>query len=222
MRSVEMNCSRSAFRFCLKGGGRDVSCGGSSDVEHVDVDDARPGGPVDVEEGTGGGGSGGAILSLLDGEWLVEGTRAMDLVVDLAHRVGGGGPRALEGVATGVLRVGGDGAREALDVSGWVVFRISLVGGHGDERGVSGPHSNVDVNSLDPHVKEGVGWKVGDANRGLGGGDASGNSASLDRVIDSVEVERVGGRVGPFGADVDDVSEASVGEANWGRGLWVR
>jgi len=63
----------------------------------------------------------------------------------------------------------------------------------------------VSIKSLNPGIIKGLREKIGDLNRNLRGSDNIDGGRSLSGIVESVISEFVSRRIGPFGADVDDV-----------------
>jgi len=74
---------------------------------------------------------------------------------------------------------------------------------------------------LNPGVIKGLRKKIGDLNRNLRGSDNIDGGRSLSGIVESVITEFVSGRIGPFGADVDDVVLAKVVKIDGSGGLRI-
>jgi len=169
-----------------------VSGRGATSVVKAGPDGARARVTVDGEEGGSVRSGGGSVDASLDGGGLQVVREAVNLEVDLSHSGESGGPCASGRHSSQVLSsVGVDSLRasESGDVQGGVVLGVSGVGEHGHERGVGGPHSNGNIDSLNPEVKEGIGGETGNVEIVSRGGDSGLDQGALNLVVQAVKVE---------------------------------
>jgi len=191
-----------------------VTSGGSSLIVKSGIEVAGGVVTVDGEKDRGLSSLGSPEL-LADKEGLAGGGNAVSLEVDVDDGVGGGGPRASDGNASGG-GVDSLGAGESLDVAGGVSLGILGGGGVGQGGRVGGIHSVGKVSSGNSDAVDGV-WQEVDDFQALVVGSVDGGGGSGGD-IDAVVVEGSDG-IGPFQANGDDVLAAGVDEVDGGEGL---